>query len=193
MDGYIKNKQEALRSVRRTILWKYAISFPILALILTWLFGIYSLGSPEDWKSTDIVYSHISRERIGLQRGDSAVLNTIDGRKYVLPARLVSAARLEETLIAGESYSLVYEDTIAGGSHMKALHNDRDTFLDRSASVAAWEKERRNCFLGLYITVGLEILALILIDRLWCRTDHRRIAKLHQDIEKRKQKYQKYN
>ena len=65
MDGYIKNKQEALRSVRRTILWKYAISFPILALIL--------------------------------------------------------------------------------------------------------------------------------IDRLWCRTDHRRIAKLHQDIEKRKQKYQKYN
>lgn len=185
MDGYVKNKKEALRSVRKSIFWKYAITFPILLFIPVWLFGIYSLGSPDDWKYTEVVYSHISSETIGLQRGKSTVLNTEDGRKYVIPEKLVSVEHLKEMLIAGETYSLVYSETIAGGDHIEELYNGQSMFLDDSVSSAAWEKERRECFLALYITIGLEIILLIFIDRLWCKGEYAKIKKIRQDIEKR--------
>ena len=123
MDGYIKNKKEALHSVRKGIFWKYAISFPILLFIPVWLFGIYSLGSPEDWQYTEVVYSHISSEAIGLQRGKSDVFNAEDGRKYVIPSKLLPVEHLQEMLVPGETYCLVYSETIAGGDHIEALYN----------------------------------------------------------------------
>lgn len=188
MDGYIKNKKEALRSVRKSIFWKYAITFPILLFIPIWLFGIYSLGSPEDWKVTEVVYSHISSETIGLQRGKSDVFNAEDGRKYVIPAKLLPVEHLQEMLVPGETYCLVYLETIAGGDHIEELYNAQNTFLDHAVSGAAWEKERQECFLALYITIGLEMLALIIIDRVWCKEEHARIQKLRQDMKKRNAK-----
>lgn len=185
MDGYVKNKKEALRSVRKGIFWKYAITFPILLYIPVWLFGIYSLGSLDDWKYTEVVYSRISSETIGLQSGRSNVLNAEDGRKYVIPSKLVSVEHLKKMLVAGETYSLVYSETIAGGDHIKELYNGQSVFLDYSVSSAAWEKKRHECFLALYITIGLEIIALIFIDRLWCKGEYVKIKKLRQDIEKR--------
>lgn len=185
MDGYVKNKKEALRSVRKSIFWKYAITFPILLFIPVWLFGIYSLGSPDDWKYTEVAYSHISSETIGLQRGRSNVLNAEDGRKYVIPSKLVSVEHLKEMLVAGETYSLVYSETIAGGDHIEELYNAENTFLDHSVSSAAWEKDRQECVLALYITIVLEIIALIVIDRLWCKGEYAMIKKLRQGIEKR--------
>lgn len=188
MDGYIKNKKEALRSVRKGIFWKYAITFPILLFILVWLFGIYSLGSPEDWKVTEVVYSHISSETIGLQRGKSDVFNAEDGRKYVIPSKLLPVEHLQEMLVPSETYCLVYSETIAGGDHIEALYNAQNTFLDHAVSGAAWEKERQECVLALYITIGLEMLALIIIDRVWCKEEHARIQKWRQDMEKRNAK-----
>lgn len=186
MDGYVKNKKEALRSVRKSIFWKYAITFPILLFIPVWLFGIYSLGSPDDWKYTEVVYSHISSETIGLQRGKSDVLNADDGRKYVIPSKLVSVEHLKEILVAGETYSLMYSETIAGGDHIEELYNAENTFLDHSVSSAAWEKEHQECVLALRITIGIEMIALIFIDRLWCKDEYDSIQKIRRDIEKRK-------
>lgn len=191
MDGYVKNKREALRSVRKRMFWKYAITFPILLFIPVWLFGIYSLGAPDEWKYTEVVYSHISSETIGLQRGKSNVLNTEDGRKFVIPSKLLPAEYLKEMLVAGETYSLVYSETIAGGNHIEALYNARNILLDRAVSITAWEKEHQECLLELYITIGFEMIALIFIDRLWCKEEHDGIQKLRQDIEKRNAKKSK--
>ena len=188
MDGYVKNKREALRSVRKRMFWKYAITFPILLFIPVWLFGIYSLGAPDDWKYTEVVYSHISSETIGLQRGKSDVFNTEDGRKYVIPSKLLPVEHLQEMLVPGETYCLVYSETIAGGDHIEELYNAQNTFLDHAVSGAVWEKERQECFLALYITIGLEMLALIIIDRVWCKEEHARIQKLRQDMKKRNAK-----
>lgn len=185
MDGYIKNKKEAICSVRKSIFWKYALTFPILLFIPVWLLGICGVGSPDDWKDTEVVYSHISSETIGLRRGKSNVLNAEDGRKYVIPSKLIAAEHLKEMLVAGETYSLVYLETIAGGDHIEELYDVQNTFLDRSVSVAAWEKERQECALALHTTMGLEMIALILIDRLWCKGEYAKIRKLRLDIKKR--------
>lgn len=48
MDGYIKNKQEAIRETRKTIRYKYALTFVILLYIPVWLFGIYGTQKPEE-------------------------------------------------------------------------------------------------------------------------------------------------
>ena len=66
MDGYIKNKTEAIQSVRRNILGKYSITFLILVLIPVWLFALAANQHPDKWTHTEIVFSHISQERIGL-------------------------------------------------------------------------------------------------------------------------------
>ena len=189
MDGYIKSKKKDIRSVRENIFWKCVLTFPLILFALIWLLGIYVLGTPDDWKDTEVVFSHISYESVGLQRWRSYVLNGEDGGKYVIQTNLLSAEELKEKLIYGERYSLVYQDKNAGGRHIAALYNEHNTFLDLSLSVAAWEKERQECFLGLYVSIGLELLALILIDRLWCREEHARIRKYRQDIENRKARF----
>ena len=188
MDGYIKNKKEAIRSARVTILWCYALTFPIMLFILVWLFDIYTLGSPDDWKTTEIVYSHFSSERIGFRKWKSDVLITGDGRRFDAEHDQVSADLLKEALIPGETYTLVYSDSISGIGHMEALYNGQEQFLERSVSVALWEEKRRECFLGLYITIGLELVALILIDRFLCRKTYAEIRKLNQAIKRRQAK-----
>lgn len=185
MDGYVKNKKEAIFAARKGILWKYAVTFPIILFLAVWLFGIYTLGSPDGWKSTEIIYAHISNEQVGLRRGRTDVLNTKGGQKYVIPAKIISADELKEALVPGGAYTLVYAKTIAGGSQMKALYSPEQQFLNRSDSVAAWKKQRDGCFLALYVTIGLELAALIFIDRLWCREEHTQIGKLRQDIRNR--------
>ncbi len=189
MDGYIKSKKKDIRSVRENIFLKCVLTFPLILFALIWVLGIYVLGTPDDWKDTEVVFSHISYESVGLQRWRSYVLNGEDGGKYVIQTNLLSAEELKEKLIYGERYSLVYQDKNAGGRHIAALYNEHNTFLDLSLSVAAWEKERQECFLGLYVSIGLELLALILIDRLWCREEHARIRKYRQDIENRKARF----
>ena len=62
----------------------------------------------------------------------------------MIPSKLIAAEHLKEMLVAGETYSLVYLETIAGGDHIEELYDVQNTFLDRSVSVAAWEKSVRN-------------------------------------------------
>ena len=139
----------------------------------------------------DLVKASSYDELVGnMANGEPFSLTTKeDGGKYVIQTNLLSAEELKEKLIYGERYSLVYQDKNAGGRHIAALYNEHNTFLDLSLSVAAWEKERQECFLGLYVSIGLELLALILIDRLWCREEHARIRKYRQDIENRKARF----
>lgn len=191
MDGYRKNKMASLRSVRTTMFWKYGLTFPLLLFAAVWLLAACAYGPTECWKSAEAVYSHISYESVGLSRGRFYVLNTEDGRRFVIPPRReyhVSAADWEQRLSAGEPCTIVYAETAAGGDRLQALSSSQGVLLDRSVSAAVWEKDRRGCFLALYITLALEAAALLLIDRLWCRKEHAAIRKLRQDMARRKEK-----
>lgn len=191
MDGYLKNKTASLRSVRAAMFWKYGLTFPLVLFAAVWLLAACSYGPTESWKRTEAVYSHISYESVGLSRGRFYVLNTEDGRRFVIPSRReyhVSAADWEQRLSAGEACSIVYAETAAGGDRLQALASLQGVFLDRSVSAAVWENDRRGCLLAFYITLALEAAALLLIDRLWCRKEHAAIRKLQQDMARRKEK-----
>ena len=187
VDGYIKNKTEAIISVKKTILLKYLITFFILILVPVWLFAIAVNQHPDKWTQTDIVFSHISQERIGLQRGQSYVLNTQDGRQFVIKSKFVNVDDLSDCLISGDTYRIVFSNTIAGGDHMEALSGNNIVFQNLEKSVAQWEQEQQECVIAIIVTLIIEIVALLLIDRLWCKKEHSQIQKLKADIARRKE------
>ena len=187
VDGYIKNKTEAIISVRKTILLKYSITLFILILVPVWLFALAVNQHPDQWTQTDIVFSHISQERIGLQRGQSYVLNTQDERQFVIKSKFVNVDDLSDCLISGDTYRIVFSNTIAGGDHMEALSGDNMVIQNIEKSIAQWEQEQQECIIAIIVTLIIEIVALLLIDRLWCKKEHSQIQKLKADIARRKE------
>lgn len=185
MDGYIKNKREKIAAVRKLIGYKYAVSFLIVIFIPVWLFAMVANQAPQKWKHTEIVFSHISYEHIGLRRWRDHVLNTQEGRKFVIQPKYVSIEELKNDLVPGKAYSLTYSHSIAGGDHIEALLGDERCFQDLDKSIAQWEREQQEMVIALAITLGLELIVLILIDRLWCKEEHAQIKKLKKDIANR--------
>ena len=185
MDGYIKNKKEAIASVKKTIFSKYAITFFILISVPVWLFALAANQPPEKWTHTEVRFSHISRERVGLQSGYSYVLNAQDGRKFVIKSKYVDVTNLSDNLVPGNTYFLVFSDTIAGGDHMEALFDEIVVFQDVNDSILQWEREQQEVVVAIIVTLVTEVVAVILIDGLWCKKEYSKIGKLKADIKRR--------
>ena len=191
MDGYIKNKVAAIKSVRKEIFWKYSITFLIVIFIPVWLFGLAVNQPPEKWTDTEIVFSHISSEerllrpRFSIHRHVN-VLNTQDGRQFVIKSKYVDVDDLSNNLVPGNAYYLVFSNTIAGRDQMEALSDDETVFLNLENSVALWESEQQEALIAIIVTLVIEIVALLLIDRFGCRKEHAKIKKLKEDIKRRK-------
>lgn len=187
MDGYIKNKTDTIKSIRKTILAKYSITFLIIILIIFWLLVLVVNQLPEKWTNTEIVFSHISQERVGFQRGRSYVLNTKDGKKFVINSKYVDVTNLSENLVPGNIYFLVFSDsgTIAGGKIVEALHDENLAFQNLGDSISRWKNEQQEIVVAIIVTLIIEVAALILIDRLWCKKEYSQIQKLKVDIKRR--------
>lgn len=189
-DGYIIERNGEIRQLRQTIRCKYLATLLIAVFIPIWIFGIacYQWQSPENWTQIEIVYSHLSRESIGMRRGVSAVLNAADGRKFVVQKKKISFRDLGARLNPGEGCALIYSKSIAGGDILEALSDDRGTVISLEDSVAQWEEQRAVCVAGLWVTCGIEIVALILIDRLWCRKEYAKIRLQKEKIRQREER-----
>ncbi len=187
MDGYIKNQLLAIRSLRITMTWKYATTFLILIFLPVWLFGLAIDVPPEEWIHTEVVYSHISYELIGLRRFQDHVLNTQDGAQFVISRKDVSVDLLEEQLISGQAYNIVYSTTIAGGNQMEALSAGDTIYQDLNASIGRWRDQRQWLIHALLVTLAVEAVALLLIDRLWCKKERKLIKKHRANIHRRQE------
>lgn len=187
MDGYIKNKREMIRSLRKTIVAKYSITIFIFALLPLWLFALASNQPPKKWQQTEIQFSHLSEENVDLQRWRSDVLNTKDGQKFVLNANHVDIRNLSDHLVPGNTYSLVFSKsgTIWGGNIMEALFDESAVFQDLDDAISRWKREQLEYAIAIMITLLLAFAALILIDRVWCKKEHSKIQKLKADIKRR--------
>ena len=102
--------------------------------------------------------------------------------QYVIRRKAV----LEEQLIPGQVYSLVYSTTIAGGNQMEALSDGDTVYQDLNASVSCWRDQRHRLIHAIYVTLGVEAVALLLIDRLGCKKEHQQIKKHRANIRRRR-------
>ena len=186
MDGYIKQKRKEISSLRRTILCAYSVTIWILIFIPIWYFAIFTNQRPADWKSTEIVFSHMSEEFFGFRKTKEKVLNAQDGRQFII--KYLPVDTLEESMVPGQEYSLVYSDAVAGGNEMEALYDGERVLWELEDSVAIWNQQKRKYITAIVVTIGLEVLALFLIDLLWCKKMHQEIKKLREDISRREQR-----
>ena len=92
MDGYIKQQNEKIRSIKHIIWAKYGITLLLIVFILFTLVLMLTEQPPEKWTRKEIVFSLLSRERIGLSRFDSDILFTENGEKYLLHTELPVAS-----------------------------------------------------------------------------------------------------
>lgn len=191
MDGYIKSKTEAIKAVKKAIIGKYSVTIFIILLLFVWLFALAANQAPERWTDTEIVFSHISQERIGLQRWKSYVLNTQEGNKFLIKSKYVDVDELSAHLVSGRTYQLVFSCTLSGKKHVEALSDGSIVFQDLENSTALWENEQRGVVTAIIITLIVELAALILIDKLWCRAEHAQIRKLKSDINRRNNRINK--
>lgn len=184
-DGYIREKQKELRRVRQTIAAKYAATLVIVLLLPAWLFGLAANPGPETWEETEIQYQSISEEYVGFPTRLRHILHTSDGRIFVFNERIVSMEEVQTRIIDRERYTLVFSESFSGLNIIEGLWNGHEVLQSRAASVQLWERELRGLLLAIFFTCFLEGLALLLIDRLWCKKDHAKIRHLRARIRQR--------
>lgn len=190
IDGYIKHKKEEITSQRKGILATYCLSFPLIMILATFSLLLCIMQAPKNWQTTQIVYSQITNEHITLSRSPSVVLNTAGGEQFVIPTRQITQDEAETVLVRGGTYTIVYSKRV-GARHIEAMYTDTETVVALSDSISQYEKERNEMFVAIGVTIILEVIAVILLDRLACKKLYAEIRKLKQDIARREEKIRK--
>lgn len=189
MDGYIKHQNDKIRSIRHIIWAKYSTTLLLIVFILLALLLMFTNQRPTEWTKKEIVFSHFSRERFGFTLFDSDVLNTVSGEKFS-----IRRDEILDGLIDGNTYQLVYSraNAIAGLAAIEAISDENTIYQDLNVSIERWNREQLEVFHTILALCITELIALLLIDRLWCKTEHARIRECQSKIARRKERSTNY-
>ena len=190
MDGYIKNVKKQIKTCRQIIFFKCSVSLVFFIFVLIFLLDIVGTQTPEEWESTDIIYSHMDYEHTGRRYLENTV-HAADGRVFVIWQTDDTAERLRERLVIGKRYFLVYSSTLMGADIIQSLSDGNGELLPLEASVDSWKERRHEDAESALWVFALGVLSAIVIDRTWCRRDHDAIRKLKEKIKIRRGKNEK--
>lgn len=168
----------------------YCLSFPLIMFLVAFFWELCMMQSPKNWQTTQIVYTQVANMHITLSRSPSVVLKTASGDRFVIPTRQITQDEAEKLLVCGETYTIVYS-TRMGARRIEAIYTDTETLVALSDSISQYEKERSQMFVAISVTIILEIVTLILLDRLACKKLYANIRELKMDIARREEKIRK--
>ena len=182
MDGYIKNKRQAIRSVWSGIVGKYSIvAIPLILLCILLLFSEFvAHQNPKRWKEETVRFAGFGEMWLLLNRNMSDALITEDGREF----HTGSAERLQNALVVGEEYTIVYSSNLKG-KVLEGLSKDGTVYIDVNDSAKAWREAAAYVLKITGWTVAVMTVAILLIDRLWCKKEHAQIRKLKAEVARR--------
>ncbi len=177
-DGYIKNKQREIKDHCSMILAKYSVTILLLIIPVLIVFGLLMQPGPEEWQEETVTLSQLRQEKLGARRHRDKVFVTTDGRKFALPSDLEQPTFL---LNEGESYTIVYSDRFFV-KDIQGMTCGSKVLYDIFREISSWEHDQKVAH-GIAIgSVVAEILAVILIDRLWCKSEYANIRKCKEKI-----------
>ena len=187
MDGYIKNKKAEIRANRQVIACCYLITLPIVIfwVLCAWMY--FAGQDPSEWGQTEIVYSQITKKYIASHRGNSYIFNGTDGRQFIISRKWLREVSGESLLVPGETYTLDYTGSENGWKSVVGLSHDGQVLIDRQAAVEAYYKNQRDYIRSLWVLAGVEVLALVIVDRLLCVRWHNKNRELQERIRKREE------
>ncbi len=180
MDGYIKSKQNQIKLAKRAIMAKYSVTILFLVVLIV-PHIIFLEPAPAEWKQEVITISNIQKERLGIRRFQDDVVVTSKGEKFALPAL---SAEQKEALIIGGQYTITYA-SVCFVNNIVGMTKDTTVLIDTDSAVASWEQDQIVAHRIIAIVFILEVIALVLIDRCWCKPEYTQIRKLKQDIIRR--------
>lgn len=187
MDGYIKNKKAEIRANRQVIAYCYLLTLPIVIfwVLCAWMY--FAGQDPSEWGQTEIVYSQITKKYIASHRGNSYIFNGTDGRQFIISRKWLREVSGESLLVPGETYTLDYTGSENGWKSVVGLSHDGQVLIDRQAAVEAYYKNQRDYIRSLWVLAGVEVLALVIVDRLLCVRWHNKNRELQERIRKREE------
>ena len=187
MDGYIKNKKAEIRANRQAIAYCYLFTLPIVIfwVLCAWMY--FAGQDPSEWGQTEIVYSQITKKYIASHRGNSYIFNGTDGRQFIISRKWLREVSGESLLVPGETYTLDYTGSENGWKSVVGLSRDGQVLIDRQAAVEAYYKNQRDYIRSLWVLAGVEVLALVIVDRLLCVRWHNKNRELQERIRKREE------
>ena len=187
MDGYIKNKKAEIRANRQVIACCYLLTLPIVIfwVLCAWMY--FAGQDPSEWGQTEIVYSQITKKYIASHRGNSYIFNGTDGRQFIISRKWLREVSGESLLVPGETYTLDYTGSENGWKSVVGLSHDGQVLIDRQAAVEAYYKNQRDYIRSLWVLAGVEVLALVIVDRLLCVRWHNKNRELQERIRKREE------
>lgn len=187
MDGYIKNKKAEIRANRQVIACCYLLTLPIVIfwVLCAWMY--FAGQDPSEWGRTEIVYSQITKKYIASHRGNSYIFNGTDGRQFIISRKWLREVSGESLLVPGETYTLDYTGSENGWKSVVGLSHDGQVLIDRQAAVEAYYKNQRDYIRSLWVLAGVEVLALVIVNRLLCVRWHNKNRELQERIRKREE------
>lgn len=187
MDGYIKNKKAEIRANRQVIACCYLLTLPIVIfwVLCAWMY--FAGQDPSEWGQTEIVYSQITKKYIASHRGNSYIFNGTDGRQFIISRKWLREVSGESLLVPGETYTLDYTGSENGWKSVVGLSHDGQVLIDRQAAVEAYYKNQRDYIRSLWVLAGVEVLALVIVNRLLCVRWHNKNRELQERIRKREE------
>lgn len=189
MDGYIKNKQRKIAEQRKAIRWSYCYTFPIVMILFVCMFGLGYNAPPKQWHDIQVVCSRVSKHTVG-RTGKNAFLHTTDGQIFLIKSRNYTADEAEEILVPGKTYQLTYSNSMIY-KYVEALSTEEEILISLEESLSKYESNNKTGKNVFVVLVAVEIVALILIDRLGCKKMYAEIKRLKQDIAIREEKLRK--
>ena len=168
--------------MRRGMIGKYSVAaVPLILLCVLVLFVQFvAHQNPKRWKEETVTFAGFGEMWLLLDRDMSDALITEDGRRFYTG----STEQLQNALIVGEEYSIVYSSNLTG-KHLEGLSKNGIIYIDVQKTAQAWREDARQV-LKLVGSVALVMVGVILlIDRLGCKKEHAQIKSLKADIAKR--------
>lgn len=136
---------------------------------------------------TEIVYSQITKKYIASHRGNCYIFNGTDGRQFIISGKWLHKMSGESLLVPGETYTLDYTGSENGRKSVVGLSHEGQVLIDRQAAVEDYYKNQRDYIRSLWVLAAVEVLALVIVDRLLCVRWHKKNRELRERIRKREE------
>ncbi len=186
MDSYIQKRRERIKTLQLTVIIKYSLCVFLLMSLPLWISAMAAQPKPETWLKADVVCSEV-REEEG-RKTTYGVLLAETGESYLFDNTLISYEQLAEAVEIGDECSVVYAEGAGDVRVGKAISVEGSSIVDEEFAAEKWAQTRKTGYMTIAGTIVAALVALLLIDRVWCKGEKQEIKLLKAEIEKRENK-----
>ena len=186
MDSYIQKRSERIKTLQITIVIKYSLCVFLLMSLPLWVSAMFAQPKPETWQQAEVVCSEV-REEEG-RNYSYGVIEAETGESYLFENNIITYEQLNEAVESGDNCSIVYASSSEGILIGKAISVEGSSIIDEEFAAEKWAQSRKTGYMTIAGIVVAALIALLLIDRIWCKSDKQEIKQLKAEIAKRESK-----